>query len=73
MSSVGFKSSTDKELEWLREAYDSLKDVARGIESAQACIDSMNFGMAGQPTIRPEKPSRNCRITEKWGKTRRGD
>ena len=35
-----------KELEYLREAYDSLKDVVRGIESAQTCIDAMNFGVA---------------------------
>ena len=47
MSSVGFTShSKDNELEKLREAYDSLKDVVRGIESAQAAMDLMNFGMA---------------------------
>ena len=34
------------ELEKLREAYDSLNDVVRGIESAVAAIDSMNFGTA---------------------------
>jgi len=47
MSSIGYTpASKDLELEKLREAYDSLKDVVRGIESAQAAIDSMNFGMA---------------------------
>jgi DNA-binding FrmR family transcriptional regulator len=48
MSSVGFvgKTGNDLELQKLREAYDSLKDVMRGIASAQACIDRMNFGMA---------------------------
>ena len=47
MSSVGFTpTSIDQELEKLREAYDSLKDVVRGIESAQVAIDSLNFGMA---------------------------
>ncbi len=46
MSSVGFQSSSNKELQHLREAYDSLKDVLRGIESALTAIDSMNFGMA---------------------------
>ena len=47
MSSVGFSSNgKDIELDKLREAYDSLKDVVRGIEAAQACIDAMNFGMA---------------------------
>ena len=47
MSSVGFTShSKDNELEKLREAYDSLKDVVRGIESGLVCIDAMNFGMA---------------------------
>jgi len=47
MSSVGFSSNgKDIELDKLREAYDSLKDVVRGIESAQAAMDLMNFGMA---------------------------
>ena len=47
MSSVGFTSNgKDIELDKLREAYDSLKDVVRGIEAALACIDAMNFGMA---------------------------
>ena len=45
MSSVGFTSQSN-ELEKLREAYDSLKDVVRGIECALVSIDSMNFGLA---------------------------
>ena len=41
MSSIGYTPALkDLELEKLREAYDSLKDVVRGIESAQAAIDS---------------------------------
>ena len=45
MSSVGFVSK-QQELDKLREAYDGLKDVLRGIESAKDCIDALNFGMA---------------------------
>jgi len=45
MSSVGFNESIN-ELRKLREAYDSLNDVVRGIESAVACMDVMNFGLA---------------------------
>jgi predicted negative regulator of RcsB-dependent stress response len=49
MSSVGFTGShltKQQELERLREAYDSLKDVLRGLTSAQQCLDAMNFGTA---------------------------
>ena len=47
MSSVGFTSNgKDLELEKLREAYDSLKDVVRSIEAAIGGIDAMNVGMA---------------------------
>jgi hypothetical protein len=38
--------SPEKELEKLREAFDSLNDVARGVETALAHIDLMNFGTA---------------------------
>ena len=36
----------EKELENLREAYDSLKDVIRGIDSALSSMESLNFGLA---------------------------
>jgi hypothetical protein len=38
--------SPEKELETLREAYDALNDVSRGVETALADIDLMNFGHA---------------------------
>jgi hypothetical protein len=47
MSSVGFTpTSSEQELDKLREAYDSLKDVIRGIDGAKHCLDALNFGMA---------------------------
>ena len=47
MSSVGCTSQTrDSELERLREAYGSLKDVARGIQSALDCIDAKDLDLA---------------------------
>jgi hypothetical protein len=46
MSSVGFNRNGSAEIEQLREACQSLNDVLRGIASAQACIELMNFGMA---------------------------
>jgi hypothetical protein len=47
MSSVGFTpTSREQELDKLREAYDSLKDVIRGIDGARHCLDALNFGMA---------------------------
>ena len=47
MSSVGFnRNGSSAEIDKLREAYQSLNDVLRGIASAQACIELMNFGMA---------------------------
>jgi len=47
MSSVGFTSQArDSELEKLREAYSSLKDVARGIQSALACIEAKDLALA---------------------------
>ena len=47
MSSVGFVVAGDeRELETLREAYNSLNDIIRGIESAQHSIEALNFGMA---------------------------
>ena len=48
MSSVGFvdNAGQDAELAKLREAYDSLKDIMRAIESAKSCMELMNFGLA---------------------------
>jgi hypothetical protein len=47
MSSVGFNpNGSDQEIDRLREACQSLNDVLRGIASAQACIDLLNFGTA---------------------------
>jgi DNA-binding FrmR family transcriptional regulator len=74
MSSVGFfgKTGSDLEIEKLREAYDSLKDVMRGIASAQACIERMNFGMAKDHLTaalwsrrRSKKGNRNRRASAK--------
>jgi hypothetical protein len=47
MSSVGFNPNAGAaEIDQLREACQSLNDVLRGIASAQACIELLNFGMA---------------------------
>jgi len=67
MSSVGFSLSSDKELEQLREAYDSLKDVVREIESAVVAIDSLNFGMVKGPLkgskVGVSEPKENLRFS----------
>ena len=47
MSSVGFTPQTeDQEIEKLREAFQSLNDCLRGMASAEACINILNFGLA---------------------------
>jgi hypothetical protein len=47
MRSVGFTvAGNERELDKLREAYNSLNDIIRGIESAQHSMDALNFGMA---------------------------
>jgi hypothetical protein len=43
---VAGELTAEKELEKLREAYGSLKDVVRGINSAIYQIDNRNFDMA---------------------------
>ena len=35
-----------RELDKLREAYNSLNDIIRGTESAQHSMEALNFGMA---------------------------
>jgi|GEM_PF-3293462 len=47
MSSVGFTVGGAKEIEKLREAYQSMNDCLRSATDAEACIEIMNFGRTG--------------------------
>ena len=43
MSSVGFTTSTEKELEQLREAWKTLNDLLKNLSNAEACLKNLDL------------------------------
>ena len=46
MSSIGFSPGTPNKLDQLREAYRSLNDITRNLDSAQKCLKREDLRMA---------------------------
>lgn len=47
MSSIGFSAQSDGELEQLRAAYQSLNDLLRNLQAAEACLKNFDLKMTG--------------------------
>ena len=46
MSAIGFSPGSPNELDQLREAYRSLNDITRNLDSAQKCVKQEDLRMA---------------------------